>query len=98
VRSTGGLFPPNRTFFAPIKDLQRVPVRPEAAVTPGAGGELRVDLRTAGYAYFVHLSVPDEAAHLSDNYFDMEPGERRTVVATSERGSLTPEMVTVGWR
>jgi beta-mannosidase len=98
VRSTGGLFPPNRTFFAPIKDLQRVPVRPEAAVTPGAGGELRVDLRTAGYAYFVHLSVPDEAAHLSDNYFDMEPGERRTVVVTSERGSLTPEMVTVGWR
>ena len=98
VRSTGGLFPPNRTFFAPIKDLQRVPVRPEATITPGAGGELRVDLRAAGYAYFVHLSVPDEAAHLSDNYFDLEPGERRTVVVTSELNNLTPEMVTVGWR
>ncbi len=30
------------------------------------------DLRSAGYAYFVHLSVPDEAAYLSDNYFDLE--------------------------
>jgi hypothetical protein len=59
---------------------------------------LRIDLRTAGYAYFVHLSVPDEVARLSDNYFDLEPGERRTVVVTSELGSLTPEMVTVGWR
>ncbi|MDQ3590476.1 MAG: glycoside hydrolase family 2 protein [Actinomycetota bacterium] len=98
VRSTGDLFPPNRTFFAPIKDLRRVPVEPEAAITPGAGGELRVDLQTAGYAYFVRLSVPDEAAHLSDNYFDLEPGARRTVVVTSERGNLTPGMVAVGWR
>ena len=98
VRSTRGLFPPNRTFFAAVKDLQRVPVKPEAEFTPGASGELRIDLRTAGYAYFVHLSVPDEVARLSDNYFDLEPGERRTVVVTSELGSLTPEMVTVGWR
>ena len=59
---------------------------------------MRVYLQTAGYAYFVRLSVPDEAAHLSDNYFDLEPGARRTVVVTSERGNLTPEMVTVGWR
>jgi beta-mannosidase len=98
VRSSDGLFPPNRHFFAAIKDLERAPVRPEAVVTPGAVGELRVELRAPEYAYFVHLSVPDEAAHLSDNYFDLEPGERRTVVVTAERGSLTPEMVTVRWR
>src|SRR3712207_8805484 len=69
-RST--LFPYTTLFrsFAPIKDLRRVPVEPEAAITPGAGRELRVDLQTARYAYFVHLSVPDEAAQLSDNYFE----------------------------
>jgi beta-mannosidase len=98
VRSTRGLFPPNRTFFAAVKDLQRAPVRPEAAVTPVAEHELRIHLRAPQYAYFVHLSVPDEAAHFSDNYFDLEPGECRTVVVTAGRGSLTPEMVTVGWR
>ena len=97
VRSANYLFPPNRHFFVAVKDLQRAPVRPEVAVTTGAVGELRVDLRAPQYAYFVHLSVPDGAAHFSENYFDLEPAERRTIVVTDERGSLTPGMVTVGW-
>jgi mannosidase-like protein len=28
VRSTRGLFPPNRTFFAAVTDLRRAPVEP----------------------------------------------------------------------
>jgi beta-mannosidase len=95
VRSTRSLVPPNRIFFAAVKDLQRVPVKPEAAVTPGTHYELRVRLQAPGYAYFVHLAVPDEATRFSDNYFDLEPGESRTVVVTNEQGSLVPEMITV---
>jgi hypothetical protein len=55
-------------------DLRRTPVRPEATVTSGGDHELQVHLRApGGYAYFVHLSVPDEATRFSDNYFDLEP-------------------------
>ena len=73
VRSAKGLFPPNRHFFAAVKDLRRKPVRPEVNIAPNGGQELRVHLQAPQYAYFVHLSVPDEATRFSDNYFDLEP-------------------------
>jgi beta-mannosidase len=98
VRSAEGHYPPNRHFFAAIKDLRRAPARPEASVTPGEGRELRVHLRALEYAYFVHVITPDETARFSDNYFDLEPGESRTIVVRSQEGTLTPEMVTVRWR
>jgi beta-mannosidase len=98
VRSTEGLCPPNRHFFAAIEDLRRTPVRPEATVTPGGDNQLQVRLRASEYAYFVHLTTPDEAVRYSDNYFDLEPGESRTIVVTSEHSNLEPETITVGWR
>jgi hypothetical protein len=73
-------------------------VQPETTITPGGDNELRVHLRASEYAYFVHLTTPDEAACFSDNYFDLEPVESRTIIVTSEQGNLAPEMVTVGWR
>jgi beta-mannosidase len=96
VRSAEGLFPPNRHFFAAIKDLRRAPARPEATVTPGEGRELRVHLRASEYAYFVHLTMPDETARFSDNYFDLEADESRTIVVAGEQSS--PETMTVRWR
>jgi beta-mannosidase len=98
VRSTQDLCPPNRHFFAAIKDLRRTPVRPEATVTPGGDHELHIHLRASEYAYFVHLITSDEAARFSDNYFDLEPGESRTIVVASEQDNLAPETMTVGWR
>jgi hypothetical protein len=73
-------------------------VQPETTITPGGDNELRVHLRASEYAYFVHLTTADEAARFSDNYFDLEPVESRTIIVTSEQGNLAPEMVTVGWR
>jgi beta-mannosidase len=100
VRSAVGLFPKNRHFFAAIKDLKREPAEPEANIEQAGEHELRVSLRAPGtaYAYFVHLLVSDEATQFSDNYFDLEPGERRTVVVTNRERPLTPEMVRVRWR
>jgi beta-mannosidase len=98
VHSMEGFCPPNRQFFAAIKDLHRTPVQPEATITPSGDHELHIHLRASEYAYFVHLITPDETARFSDNYFDLEPGESRTIIVTGERGNLTPEMVTVGWR
>jgi beta-mannosidase len=100
VRSAEGLCPPNRHFFAAIKDLRRTHVRPEATVTSaGDHGLLQVHLRApGGYAYFVHLSTPDDVTRFSDNYFDLEPDESRTVVVANPRGTPAPETIALGWR
>src|SRR5215208_2633770 len=39
----------------------------------------------AEYSYFVHLEVPAETAHDTDNYFDMEPDTEHTVVVERSR-------------
>jgi hypothetical protein len=50
------------------------------------------------YAYFVHLEVPDEATRFSDNYFDLEPGQERTISVTNEKRALAAENIKVRWR
>ena len=94
ARSSGRLFPDNRHFFAAIQDLRRVPVELAVDVAPVSDRELRVTVSAPVYAYFVHLVVPDEQARLSDNYFDLAPGQSRTVVVIHPE-RLTPNMVTV---
>jgi beta-mannosidase len=98
VRSAGDHFPSNRHFFAAIKDLRRASVEPEIELTPIGEHELRVRLKASAYAYFIHLEVSDEATRFSDNYFDLEPGEERTIVVTNKEKPLTPEIVKVRWR
>lgn len=100
VRMTGDHSPANRHFFAAIKDLRRAPAAPEMVVTPVDAHELRVDLTapTAAYTLFVHLLVPHGATRFSDNYFDLAPGERRTITVTNRMVPLSPEQVTLSWR
>ena len=98
VSSPGATFPKNRHFFAAIKDLQREPAGPEVKVTQAGKRGLRVDLRAASYSYFVHLIVRDPAMNFSDNYFDLEPREERTIIVTNERDILRPEMIELSWR
>ena len=98
VTSANGRFPKNRHFFAAIKDLHRVPAEPEVRIDPVGDDELRATLRAPGYAYFVHLEVPDEATRFSDNFFDIEAGEERAISITNAKRPLRPEMVKVGWR
>ena len=67
-------------------------------VAPAGDHELRVELfAPAAYALFAHLAVPDAGARFSDNYFDLEPGERRVVTITSREAALEPDQVTLGW-
>ncbi len=91
-------FPKNRHFFAAIKDLRRTPLEPNVSIIPTGEHELRVRLKAPVYAYFVHLEVPDEATGFSDNYFDLEPGEERTIIVTNNARALSAENVKVGWR
>jgi beta-mannosidase len=98
VRSPSGRFPQNRHFFAAIKDLNRAAAEPEVRISSRGERELRVDLRASVYLYYVHLIVPDENTHFSDNYFDLAPGDRQIVVVTNPETPLTPDMVSVRWR
>jgi beta-mannosidase len=98
VRSQGQRFPANRHFFAAVKDLQRPLVEPEITITPNGEHELLVRVQAPAYLYYVHLIVPDEHTHFSDNYFDLAAGESCTTVVTNQTIPLTPDMVSVGWR
>ena len=98
MTSASGRFPNNRHFFAAIKDLHRTPAEPKVRFDSVGDNELRVTLRAREYAYFVHLEVRDEATRFSDNFFDLEPGEERTIYVTNAKRPLSPEMVKVRWR
>ncbi|HEY5005295.1 MAG TPA: glycoside hydrolase family 2 protein [Ktedonobacteraceae bacterium] len=98
VHSTKSLFPANRHFFSPLKEQRRTPVQPEITITSSGEHELHVHLHAVTYTYFLHLLVADERTHFTDNYFDLEAGERRTIILTNQSIPLTPDMVSVGWR
>ena len=68
----------NRHFFAPYKDLVRTIEAPTLVVN---GDEITVTATT--YAIGVHLVG---AGAYSDDYFDLEPGESRTVSGPPPRG------------
>jgi beta-mannosidase len=98
VSSDHDRFPSNRHFFAPIKDLKRDAVEPSVNIAPTGEHELKVRLEAPAYAYFVHLEIPDEFARFSDNYFDLEAGQQRTISVTNEKRELRPENIRVRWR
>ncbi len=95
VTSQRGVFPANREFFAAIKDLQREPGTITVVIDQVDAHTLAVTIRTDVYAYFVNLNVPHEATRFADNYFDLEPGQQRTITVTNPVVPLMPEMVTV---
>jgi beta-mannosidase len=98
VRASNASFAPNRHFFTPIKDLARQRATPEMRVAQVSANEVRVSLRAPsnGYVYFAHLTSPSESTRFSDNYFDLEPGETRQVIATDARRELTPASLALG--
>jgi beta-mannosidase len=95
VRSAGGMFPANRHFFVPIMDLERDPLPVTTTIEQVDHHTLRVHLSTQVYAFFVHLIVSHEETHYGDNYFDLEPGEKRTITVTNADIALTSDMLTV---
>jgi len=98
VRSPFGRFPPNRHFFAAIKDLLRPAVEPEIAISANGEHELSVQVFAPRYLYYLHFIVPHEHTHFTDNYFDLAADEGRTVIVTNNSIPLTPSMISCAWR
>ena len=99
VRTRNNIFPANRYFFVPIKDLDRpAPAAPEITFEQRGAHEIAVNLATSAYLHFVHLQVADERTRFSDNYFDLAAGETRTVVVRNEAIALSRDDIVVRWR
>ncbi len=93
-----GIFIANRHFLTAIKDLKRSKARLQAEITACDEHEVNVTLTSEGYVFFVHLLSPSEETFFSDNYFDMEPGEERTISVTNPELPIQPELLQLHWR
>jgi len=99
IVSCGEMFPANRYFFAPIKDLVRpAPAAPAVKFTQIDPHELSVEISAADYLYFVHFLTADEKTHFSDNYFDLTLGESRTIHIRNVAREIKPDDVVPVWR
>jgi len=47
---------------------------------------MQLNVTTDCYAYFVKITVPIAGVWLSDNYFDLLPGEERVIEVVDEGG------------
>jgi beta-mannosidase len=72
----------NLTYLAPTKEVHLKPATLTVETT-GAGGSFKVRISSPVLARSVFLSFGDLDAEVSDNYFDLLPGETREVTATS---------------
>jgi beta-mannosidase len=97
VRAADGCFPANRHFFVMPKDLRRERPQLDVSKRAAAEHELQVTLRAPSYAYFVHLETPSPTATFSDNYFDLEPNEARTITVV-DAAPLARDSINVHWR
>jgi beta-mannosidase len=100
VRSDTAAFPPNRHFFAAIKDLRRPSVHPQLTSSAFDSGGLRLTVRAPydGYVLFAHVAAGEPATRFSDNFFDLEPGEERTLSVSHPTRPLSATDLRLGSR
>ena len=59
-------------------------VEPVVTFTNLSDNELMVQVNASAYLYYFYLISPDERIHFGDNYFDLIPGESRTIRVTND--------------
>jgi beta-mannosidase len=98
VSGSEGRLPANRHFFAEVKELARE--KPPVKVAwEQAGNSWLAHLSSPAFAYFVHLFLPQEEARYSDNWFDLFPGETRTIrIWRTDDQAFDSRQVEIGWR
>lgn len=97
VSGETGRVAPNRHFFSPFKDLRRSLPEVEITATAVDAHEVRLELRAAAFATFVVVETATGAV-VSDNFFDLYPGQTAIVTVRDPARPLAPEAVKVRWR
>jgi beta-mannosidase len=72
----------NLTYLAPVKEIHLKPAALKVE-TAGASGSYKVRVTSPVLARSVYLSFGDLDVKVSDNYFDLLPGETAEITATS---------------
>ena len=72
----------NIVYLAPVKEVHLKPAQLKVE-TSGANGSYKVHVTSPVLARSVYLSFGDLDVKLSDNYFDLLPGETAEIAATS---------------
>ncbi len=72
----------NLIYLAPVKAVQLIPAQLQVQ-TAGANGKYTVRVTSPVLARSVYLSFGELDAQVSDNYFDLLPGETREIAITS---------------
>ena len=85
----------NRYFFAPFREMLRPASAPRCAVERVDRQTCRVRLESDEFLWQVHICEPD-GVYVSDNDFDLLPGEARTVTVTTSDAAWQPELHWVG--
>lgn len=86
----------NILFFESFKDLNLPHCRLEVDCATVAENALSVKVKTDYFAKYVKICCSLDKISLSDNYFDLRPGEEKTVLVTSLNGNtLTQKDIVV---
>jgi beta-mannosidase len=72
----------NLTYLAPTKEVHLKPAQLTVDTT-GANGKVTIRITSPVLARSIYLSFGSLDAQVSDNYFDLMPGETREITATS---------------
>ena len=78
LTAAGAVLSSDVHLFAPFKDLALPDPEIEIEWTPSEGGA-RIAVSSSSFAKDVSLSIPGVDGRFSDNYFDLLPGEAKTV-------------------
>lgn len=85
----------NHYFFAEQKQLRFCPCRLHIAMRERPDG-IEIVLTTDTFARFVKLECPIDHTMFSDNYFNLLPGEQKTVLAINRKGkAISPEDIRI---
>ncbi len=96
ARSTRDDVYDNHYFFAEQKQLRFSPCRLQISRKEHPDG-IEIELQADTFARFVRLECPIDHTMFSDNYFNLIPGERKSVIATNRKGkTLTAADITIG--
>ncbi|RAJ74006.1 beta-mannosidase [Chitinophaga dinghuensis] len=79
---------PNLYYFAIAKEINLTDPQLTIRCQPGAAGEVKVLVKTTQLARNIYISLDDATdEHFSDNFFDLLPGEERTITLHTARSA-----------
>lgn len=78
-RNEQGIVAEDAEFLKPLGMLSLSNAPLELQVKPGKDG-LQIQLKSDAFIAFVSLSLDDEKAHFSDNFFHLYPGETKNIM------------------